>query len=96
MRTPHLAKTRGGLARLLHRGLAFALGAVACAALHATPPLDPICGSPSSQEFVRAIRAQRMAAAQARRAAVRLQGPEVPPRLWIQRPEPWLTPRLWF
>ena len=94
MKTPHPANTRGDIARLLHRCLVAVLGAVAWTALQATPPLDPICGSPSSQELVRAIRAQRAAAAQGRREAIRLQGPEAPPRLAIERPQPFDLPRL--
>jgi hypothetical protein len=70
------------------------LGAVAWTALQATPPLDPIGGSPSSQELVRAIRARLPATAQGRRGAIRLQGPDGPPRLAIERAQPLDLPRL--
>lgn len=93
IRTGSTSGPVNAVGRLLHRTWVFTLAAAAWTALHATPPLDPICGSPSSQEFVRAIRAQRLAAAQARRGAIRPSGPETPPRLWIQRTPPWFTPQ---
>lgn len=62
--------------------------------LRATPPGDLICGSPSSQESVRAIRVQRLAETRARGRAIRLQGPESPPQLAIERPGSFDSPRL--
>lgn len=60
----------------------------------ATPPGDPICGSPSSQALVSAIRAQRLAETRARRGSIRPQGPETPPQLALERPGPFDFPRL--
>ncbi len=71
--------------QVLCRGLLVALAGVTTSIpLLATPPLDPICGSPSSQELVRAIRAERLAV-QAGRGAIRLHGAEPPARLSIER-----------
>lgn len=80
MKTHHW-KRLAGIARW---GLLGALtGLAAPGSLFATPPADPICGTPSSQQRVLAIRAERLAA-QARQGAIRLQGPDVPARLSIE------------
>jgi hypothetical protein len=69
----------------LQRAFASAI-LIAAAALHATPPSDPICGAPNSLEVVRAIRAQMAAEASAQRAPVLLPQALVLPRLSIEPP----------
>ena len=54
--------------------------------LRATPPGDPICGTPNSLERVIAIRAERASAAQVRLEVIRRQSVGAAPRLSIQQP----------
>jgi len=73
--------------------LALGLG-LASLVVRATPPFDPICGSPSSLDRVMAIRAERAPATNARRGTIRLQSPEAQPRLSLNRPHPFDPLRL--
>lgn len=96
MKTFQPANALVGIAWHFRRCLFAVLVLAGGTVLHATPPLDPVCGLPGSLELVRSIRAQRLAVAQMRHGTIRPQGPEVPPGLSIERPEPGLPPRLWF
>ena len=73
--------------------LALGLGLVSLA-VRATPPFDPICGTPNSLDRVLAIRAERTPATNARRGTILLQSPEARPRLLLNRPHPLDPPRL--
>jgi len=67
---------------------------LASLAVRATPPFDPICGTPNSLDRVMAIRAERAPATKARHGTIRLQGPEAQPRLSLNRSHPLDPPRL--
>jgi hypothetical protein len=86
MKTHPSAEVIGQQRDLRWWSLAAGVGLTLSSLVLATPPLDPICGAPSSQQRVLALRAERLAA-QARRSGVRLHGPDVPARLSIERVE---------
>lgn len=82
----------GRLSSLAAFSLAFTFLGVS--ALQATPPGDPICGAPSSLEFVRGIRAQMASDREVLRRTLRLQQAGLKPRLWIERRDVFDPPRL--
>ena len=62
--------------------------------LQATPPADPICGTPSSLDLVTAIRRQMLREQKLRRGTLNAFQAELPPRLSIARDKPLDLPRL--